>query len=184
MQKTIDLRKNLPPIPESNTTIKMEPETTSGKSELIIWNGPLGYHNPDKKLVWIVFISFLVVAALFQIFQKNVTTTAFIALVAIMIFVKSRKGPAWGTVEISPLGVKIMDTLYGKKDIKSFWIEYDTNADIKELNLHLKKWHLPYIRIPLTSQNPVQIRSILIKFIPEVEYEQTLTDIVARRLGL
>ncbi len=82
------------------------------------------------------------------------------------------------------MGIKTNDFLHRYGELKSFWIEYDPTLGIKELSLQTKKWYLPYVKIPIDEQNPVQLRLILLEFLPEVEHKDTLVEILARKLGL
>ena len=98
--------------------------------------------------------------------------------------IRAGKKPEVVDFEIGPLGVGVGERLYGFREIRSFWIEYDPALDIKELSLQLKKWYHAYIKIPIYEQNPVQLRLILLSFLPEVEHKDTLADMVSRRLGI
>ncbi len=64
------------------------------------------------------------------------------------------------------------------------FLDNDPALDIKELSLQLKKWYRAYVKIPIYEQNPVQLRLILLSFLPEVEHKDTLADTVSRRLGI
>lgn len=124
------------------------------------------------------------IAALIQIFQGNVITTVFFALLGAVLLLNTKKRSETGSFEVGPLGVKVERRLYGFREIKSFWIEYEPTLGIKELSLQLKKWYMPYIKIPIGDQNPVQIRSALLEFLPEVEHQDTFVEILSRKLGL
>ena len=86
--------------------------------------------------------------------------------------------------EINPIGVRIGAVLHRYGEIVSFWIEYDPALGIKELSIQLKKWYMPYIKIPVAEQNPVQLRLALLEFLPEIEHKDTLVEILARKLGI
>jgi hypothetical protein len=42
---------------------------------------------------------------------------------------------------------------------------------------------MPALKIPLGSTNPLQVREILIRFLPEKKQDDTIIDILSRRLG-
>ena len=183
LKRIIDLRKKIAPIPEVGARPQIE-QTPSGLGNAISWSGPLTYHEPDMRLVWVVTVILFALAALAQIYQRNVITTVFFGLLGVMILVQTKKKPVIGQVEIGPLGVKINEQIHGYRDLKSFWVDYQPHRGIKELSLQSRKWYLPYIKIPIGDQNPIKIRAFLIGFIPEIEHQETLADALGRRLGL
>ena len=73
--------------------------------------------------------------------------------------------------------------MYYHKDLKSFWIEYNPEW-LKELSLESAKWYMPYIKVLLNEQNPVEVRALIVNFLPEKEHEISLVDHVGRKLGL
>ncbi len=154
------------------------------KTRALNWSGPLYVHRPDLKMIIAVSLVLFAIAALVQFFQKNIITTIFFGLLGVVLLIKAGKKPEVVDFEVNPFGVKVGEQLYGFREIKSFWIEYDPGLDIKELSLQLKKWYRAYIKIPIYDQNPVQLRLILLSFLPEVEHKNTLADTVSRRLGL
>ncbi len=167
--------KEIPPPPQ----VILEPKT-----QALSWSGPLYAHRPNTKIIAVVSLVLFAIAALMQIFQKNIITTIFFGLLGVVLLIRASKKPEVVDFEISPLGVKVGERLYGFREIKSFWIEYDPTLDIKELSLQLKKWYRAYIKIPIYDQNPVQLRLILLAFLPEAEHEDTLADMVSRKLGI
>lgn len=170
----------LEPKPEVLKTSEIRAKNIPDK---ISWSGPMSSHEPDKRFVIVVSGVLVLSAVLSQIFQGNIITTIFLALLGVMIFVQSRKEPEEGSFEVSPVGIKINDTVHHIREVKSFWIEYQPEG-IKELSLRLNKWHAPYLKIPIGDTNPLQIRSMLVLFIPEEEHEDTIVEIVQRKLGL
>jgi len=72
-------------------------------------------------------------------------------------------------------GVLIEKTLYPWQSLKSFWVFYNPPLH-KDLSLESKKAFMPYIKIPLGKTEPVKVREIVIKFLPEIEQEESLID--------
>lgn len=150
----------------------------------IAWHGPLSAHEPNARNIVITALVFFSLATLIQIFNGNLITTVLFALLGGVILIHIGKEPVVGRVEINPVAVVINEKAHRYNDIRSFWIEYDLDLGIKELSLQLKRWHSPYIKLPLTDQNPVQIRSYLLQFLPEEKHKDTLADVLARKLGI
>jgi hypothetical protein len=173
-----------PPPAKDSKGPSPRPETSRPETKVVSWSGPLYHHRPDMRIIIAVSLALFAIAALIQIFQKNIISTIFFGLLGVVVLIGAGKKPRVADFEINPLGVKVEERLYGFRDIKSFWIEYDPALGIKELSLQLKKWYSPYIKIPIDEQNPVQLRLILLAFLPEVEHQDTIADTVSRRLGI
>lgn len=86
--------------------------------------------------------------------------------------------------KIRAQGVQINRDLYPYETLKSFWIFYDPPHH-QELSVRSRKAFTGgYIKIPLGNEDPVKIRKILIKFLPERKQEEALVDVFARMVGL
>jgi hypothetical protein len=170
-------RRSFPLRPEG-------PQVPEPEAKILNWSGPLYIHRPDMKVVILLSFTLFAIAALFQIFQKNLITTILFGLLGAVILIRAGKKPEVIDFKISPLGIKVGERLYEFHEIKSFWVEYNPALGIKELSLQLKKWYHTFVKIPIYGQNPIQLRSFLLKFLPELEHKDSLADAVSRKLGL
>lgn len=186
MPEVIDLKKAVQAKHEASTPSASE----SSRHRLnklngnLSWSGPLSYHHPNPRAVLVVTLALFAIATLVQIFQHSIITTIFFAMLGAMVLLHAKKKPRQGHFTIDPLGLKINGRRYNFREIKSFWIDYRPEFEIRELVIQLKKWYSAYIKIPFDEQNPIQIRQLLIDYIPEVEHEETLADTLSRRLGI
>jgi len=171
------LKRSFPLRPE-------EPKPSEPETKILKWTGPIYVHQPDKKAALLLSFTLFAIAALFQIFQKNLITTILFSLLGMIILIKANKKPEIVNFEINPLEVKVGEKLYQFREIKSFWIEYEPELNIKELSLQPKKWYHAFVKIPIYDQNPLQLRAFLLKFLPEVEHKDSLADALSRKLGL
>lgn len=147
------------------------------------WEAPSFYYNPQKKYLALIVIA-LMAGAIGLLFYKQDTLLAiFLILSSLVLLLYSNKKPGVSQVNIDQLGVSIDDKMYYYKELKSFWIDYNP-AGLKELSLEAKKWYLPHIKVPLEKENPIELRSLMINFVPERIHEQSLTDQIARKLGI
>lgn len=177
MDKVVDLRNS------KKETAKNE--ETSPSKFMISWTGLLYYHNPDMKAVWSVVIIFWALAVISQIFQKIISSTVLMVMIGLMVLVQAkRKHKNTGEIVLSPRGIKIGNVNHNYSGIKSFWVDYEPEHRVEELSIQLKKWYMPYIRLPIEGQDPVRLRNFLLQYIPEVQHEISLSEIIARRLGL
>jgi len=104
------------------------------------------------------------------------------ATVALSIF-KRDKNPKTIKCKIKSEGVQVNRDLYPYENLKSFWIFYNPPYH-QELSIRSKNSFASHIRIPLGDEDPVKIRELLLKFIPEKRQEEALVDVFARMVGL
>ena len=157
---------------------KMDKNKTTNQ---ISWRAPEFPHY-EKDVIWFTILS-VIAAGLFlwALFTKNLIFALLIAISFFSIMTYALKKPAKVDLAITPRGVKINKTIYDFDSLKSFWIFYEL-PEIKEVSLRSKKKIMPYIKIPLGEQNPVEIRRILIKYLPERKHRESLIDNLARAL--
>ncbi len=148
------------------------------------WIAPAAYRHGSTIAPYVLAALLGVGAILIGIFQRDVTTAVLFGFFGVMTVVHVRRPVPLVEIELSPLSIKVSDQTYRYEEIKSFWVHYEPEFGIRELSLHLEKWYQPYAKIQIEDQDPVQIRAILLEFIPEVEHEETLVHSLTRRLGL
>ena len=120
-----------------------------------------------------VFVSLLIL--------KNIFGAATILLFFIIIYLYATKKPDIIPVTINTRGVAVKNKLTSYSNIASFWILYE--PPIKELIIIRREHFTPKITIPLGNTNPVEIRNILLaNSMKEKEEEESLADVIARRL--
>ncbi len=146
---------------------------------LISWTAP-EFIRYEKGHGWFIALGIigltLVVVALFM---KNYLFVLIIVLTIFLIYIQGLKHPQKIKFAISNEGVLIGEKEYLYAELKSFWI-FEEPEQI--LSLLTKKITQPQLSIPLGDQNSKEIRKALIKFIPEKKQEETLSDIIARKI--
>ena len=155
------------------------PETTKG----IQWEAPSFYYNPQKKYPALVVIGLLCGAGAMLFYHLDTLTAIFLILFSLVLILYTNKKPTISKVVVSHAGVTIDDSAYYYKDLKSFWLDYSPNGP-KELSLESRKWYMPYVKVSIENQNPVEIRSLMINFVAEREHEKSLIDLISRKMGL
>jgi len=83
---------------------------------------------------------------------------------------------------ITPRGVEVGRRLYLFEDLRSFWIFYDPPR-LKELVLESRKTIMSRIAAPLGDLDPLRLREVLLRFLPEQRQEESLIDILGKHLG-
>lgn len=180
MPRIIDLKNRRPQSQKK----ELEPGKVERADDIISWTGLLFAGRKNKRNAILAALALFALAAVLQIYQKNIISTIFLSLLGAVIILHAFKEIPEAEFEVSPLGVRVNDQVYPYKEIKSFWVDYQPKVGVRELSLQLKKIYAPYVKIPIGKQNPVHLRSVLVKFIPEVEHEETLTETIGRVLGL
>ncbi len=147
----------------------------------IEWQAPEFEKHP-KGIGWFIAVG-IAALALFTIslLSKDYIFLITIILAVFTVFIYALKEPRSVTFKITGQGITIDDKNYRYSDLISFWIFYDP-PETKELSIRSKNWYMPMIGIPLGEQNPVALREILIKFIPEEKQEPSLINIISRAL--
>ncbi len=199
-KQIVDLRKKKP-IPEISSSsrtdsrsskdisrkktkrIRVVPRDYPRKSasiNKIEWVAPeFTKYKKDKR--WFVLPALAALVIIIAAFLlKNFLLVVLIILSAFVIYIYALKEPRKIKFGISGKGVQIDKRLYGFENLKSFWIFYDP-PEIKEISLQSGKTFIPYIRVPLGKQNPVEIRRLLLKFLPEKPHKESRIDEFARK---
>ena len=161
----------------------VEKVSAENKNPQISWEAPSFYYNPQKRYLSLVIAALLAGAAALLVFRHDTLTSIFLILSSLVLLLYSKQKPVISKITVDQSGIWVDDVMYPYKDLKSFWVEYDPGG-AKELSLESVKWYMPYVKILLNKQNPVEIRSLVINFLPEKEHENSLVDHIGRKLGL
>ena len=202
MTRIIDLRKKIhkdETIPTfKKTSFLIEPEKpkkietgvamptiektveTIGRLE---WEAPSFYYNPQKKYLALIVIALLAGAGTMLFYRMDTLTAIFLILSSLVLILYANKRPTVSKIIVNQAGVIIDDQAYYYKELRSFWLDYDPHG-LKELSLEAKKWYMPYVKVSIENQNPIEIRTLMINFIPEKEHEKSLADLISRKMGL
>ncbi|MBI2065285.1 MAG: hypothetical protein HYT62_04500 [Candidatus Yanofskybacteria bacterium] len=199
MPKVLDLRKKnkiaaktitrRPPLKEAVSTLKDRAVRVSAilpqrqSPPQISWEAPSFYFNPQKRYLSLLIIALSAGGAAMLIFKKDALTAIFLLLSSLILILYSNKKPEISKITITQAGINIGKEIHYYDELRSFWIHYSPGMD-KELSLEPKKWYVPYIKVSIADRNPLIIRSLLINFLPEKEHENSLVDIISKRIGL
>src|SRR3989338_192996 len=189
VRPTIDPARELP-APEGEGLLAAperrqdEPITVADAfpGALFAWEAPEFDYRPENTtyitILGIFLIAGAVIAALFQsyIFAALLVLAGFLSLVA------ARRMPRMITIAITGRGIAAGRGHHDFSNLKSFWISYNPPL-FKELILESKGTFTPTIRIPLGDADPVELRDVLVGFLKEERREETLVDILGKRIG-
>jgi hypothetical protein len=149
-------------MPEQNN------ETTEDHgATLASWEYP-EFIKHQRTKTW--YIAAAVVIGLLVLFGIWTSSYLFIVIIGIVVFIylsRWRREPTTLTCSITEDGI-LADphSFYEWKDLRNFWIIYEP-PEVKHLCLAFKSSIKPSITISLENQNPLNIRKILLEYIPE-----------------
>jgi hypothetical protein len=191
MSKILNLRKkpaqpkktaSSPPQPREKIGT-VENKTFEAEKPQISWEAPSFCYNPQKRYLYLIAAALLAGAVALLVFKYVTLTSILLILSSLVLLLYSNQKPTISKITVNQSGVLVDDIMYYHKDLKSFWIEYDPEG-LKELSLESAKWYMPYIKVLLNEQNPIEVRSLIVNFLPEKEHEISLVDHMGRKLGL
>lgn len=159
------------------------PEVTPTRQSQLQWQAPSFRYNPQKRYIALVVIALVAGAGALLFYGQDMFLAIFLGLSALVLILYAVKKPNLLQIGVDQIGVLIDDKMYYYKELKSFWIDYTPDGP-KELSLETKKWYLPYIKVSIENKDPLELRSLMIKFVPERVHEPSLIDFIARKIGI
>lgn len=151
----------------------------STKQNSIQWQVP-EYRIPKRGRNWYLLATLFVLIALFfcfftisnwQIIFLGAKSNFLFALIifmsiAIMIIHESQE-PRMINVKLNPDGISIGKRFYDYDDIKNFCVLYKPKQSVKNLYLEFTNKMLPRLSVPLRSQDPLNVRNYLVRYLDE-----------------
>lgn len=166
---------------KSNSKIN---KSLHGKT-LLAWTF-LEYTQYERSRSWFFWVGLIMAGLLvYSFFTVNFLFAVIIIMVALVMYLQSRRPPLDIRFEITEDGLKLGEKFYEYKTLKNFWLIYEP-PEVKNLYLTFKSSIKPPLLIPLEKQNPLEIRKILLDFLEEnlTQEEEPLGDLLSRRLKL
>lgn len=122
-----------------------------------------------RDLRWFLLVGFVTLFPVtYSIFTKDWFVLALIAIVVPVLFFYYRKqNPENAYCKITPLGFYENEKFYPFAELHSFWIIY--NDSVKTLNFLFLKGYLPTITVDISEIDPLKLRAILVRRLPEQE---------------
>ncbi|MBM3255929.1 MAG: hypothetical protein FJZ04_00445 [Candidatus Moranbacteria bacterium] len=151
----------------------------AGGETLFCWKAKeFPFYKKSKGWFFAGGIIFFLLVGYFTYSKQLITALTFL-LLGLTIYLFSFKKPREIDCVITYQSISVDDTIYPFKELISFWTFYEP-PDFKVISLKHKKPYLPYIQIPLGNEDPMKIRRVLLKYLPEEEQEEPFSDRLAR----
>ncbi len=150
---------------------------------LLHWDAPEFEMRPQnkKRLSYAALVLLAIIG--YASFTNSPIMAIVFVLIGIVAYMNMQKAPRILNFRIIPEGVLAGNELYEFENIKSFWIFYDPEYK-KVISLHIKSYLTPFVHIPIHNEDPVEIRRVLLKYIPEIKQENNPAEIMERFLGI
>ncbi|MEI6587777.1 MAG: hypothetical protein WCO05_02380 [Candidatus Moraniibacteriota bacterium] len=125
----------------------------------------------------------LLAIIVYATFTNNPIMAIVFVLIGIVAYMYLNKEPRILNFQIVPEGILAGKEIYEFENIRSFWIFYNPEYK-KVISLHIKSYLTPFVHIPINKEDPVEIRRILLEYIPEIKQEHNAVEILERFLGI
>lgn len=165
----------------NNTDINQD---TNHNKVILEWKTPEFIPYPRTKTWYIVASIFVIGLLTYAILTGSITMFIAFALIVILFMLTHNKQPKILDFQITELGIRYGKNFYHYNIINSFWIVYHPPY-VRVFYLRLGGKSYKYIKIELNHQDPVKLRKLLGKEIPEIEgMGERGFDIISRLLRL
>ena len=172
-------------MPNTKSNTKEINQDINHDKVLLEWKTPEFIPYPRTK-TWYITASIIVFGLLmYAIFTGSITMLIAFVMIIILFLLTHNKQPKILDVQVTELGVKYGKDFYHYNTINSFWIVYHPPfVRIFYLRLGNGKSY-KYVKIELNHQDPVKLRQLLGREIPEIEgMGERGFDIISRLLRL
>ena len=141
-----------------------------------------GFDKHHRPIRWYILIGLIGFAFLcYAIITTNYLFAIIVVLGGAIIYIQDTASADQVPFAITTRGIKIGNAEHVYNEIGKFWIIYDP-PEVKKLYFSFKGSFSPSVMIPLSNQNPLKIRDILLRFLEEdlEKEEEPLSETLAR----
>lgn len=147
------------------------------------WSAPeFETFERDKKW-YSLSAGFLFVVIAWAIWSDSPIMAITFILIGVVGYIYLGKKPRIIDFFITRDGIIADREIFDFDNIDSFWIFYEPEG-LCALSLHTKSAFLPRVHIPIHGQDPVKIREVLLKYIPEEKHEPGILETFERVLKI
>ena len=138
------------------------------------------YYDRSADWFWAVGAVLGVILA-FSAYFHNLLLIIIILVGGGLLFYFALTPPQEISCAVTDKGLIIHNEIFLFNNIASFWLFEESHR--RKMVIQTKRYILPHIIIPLGDVEPAAVRSILKKYLPEVEYKLTISDLIHEYLG-
>jgi hypothetical protein len=145
------------------------------------------YDTHERTAIWYIVAGLITfIFLIFAVFTKNFLFAVIIIFAGLILILRDGGPPDKVQVAIAAEGLVVGQKFHDYDDFKNFAIVYKPNFNAKNLYFEFKNPIRQRLSIPLEDNDPLPIRKILLKYLPE-DTERTdipLSEQLARRFKL
>ena len=148
----------------------------------ISWRA-LEYKRKEKNVDWywaVILIALSVVVISFIL--HNVLFAILIIISTAILLSFSINSPRTIEVSIDQKGIIVEKEMYPFSTLSAFWVD-TSEKDNEKILVKSKKVLMPLIAIPLEEYHHLDIREVLLQYLPEEEMHEPLSQKVMEKLG-
>ena len=150
----------------------------------IKWSAPeFEYIQKGIGWYWLTIIVAIVLSA-FALWQENVLFAVFVVIAAVLVLTWGKSYPKTIEFTINENGLAIGEQKnYSYGELKGFVVRQGyVDSELVEIVFQKKSRLSPYIKILASDQDAEVIKEFLIQYLPEVKYEESLIEHIAKIL--
>lgn len=154
------------------------------KDTLKHWKAPEFENIFRREPKWYLYIALILAAIVaYAVYTNSPLMAIVFILIGILGYIYLHQEARELDFLITKDGIIAGREIYRFDNIKSFWIFYEP-GEIKVISLETRSLLTPYVHIPIAGEDPVAIREVLLKYIPEVKQEPNVVDFLERIIGI
>lgn len=172
-------------IDENEMDLGLDSDSPEVHNQVLLeWRAP-EFINHQKSPRWFLTAGVLILLlVLYALYTQSATMAIVFIVLAGVYYLTHNQDPKIITIQITELGIHVDKSFYPYHMINSFWMVYQPPF-VQTLNLRLGNKTFSKVVIQLDRQNPVELRKILSREIPEIEgQDESMGEIIARLLRL
>lgn len=150
--------------------------------ETITWEATYPTSNLSRQQRWTTTCLLVLAGLAILIWAGNILLSVFLFCSALVFSIFLNRPDFKAKIVLDHTGIAINEKQYKFQDIKSFWVHYEADG-IQELSLQPKKMLIPYVTIPMSNANPLEIRDLMLLYLPEKLHEHSLIEEMSRKIG-
>jgi hypothetical protein len=150
---------------------------------LIHWQAA-EYVSYEKDKKWYLYISLvLIIIVAYAVFTNSPVMAITFILIGVVGYIFLNRKPKIIDFSILNDGITSGKNLYEFENIESFWIFYEP-PHTRVISLHMRGTIMPFIHIHIGDADPIEIRRILMEYLPEIKQKPSAINTMERFLGI
>ncbi len=136
-------------------------------NEIESWVVP-EYDKHERSKKWYIFaISVSILLLAFALLTSNFLFAVIVVIAAIVIILNDGREPERVKVSITGQGILVGKKFYDYDKLKNFSVIFKPQEQTRNIYFEFKFSFKQRLSIPLENKDPLQIREILLKYLPE-----------------